>query len=401
MTRLCGLLLLLTLAPAGSASRVSSEPAAITTACAGVLRNGAPYRAIGINYFDVFYHLLSHPEDTTFVEDFQKLQTLGIPFVRFAANGFWPDDNKLYFRDKKAYFALLDRVVHTAEQTGMGLVPTLFWNISTMPDLAGEPVSAWGNPHSRTHKLMRTYTQEVVRRYRNSPAIWMWEFGNEYNNHADLPHVAKFRPPAVPERGTPETRSEKDDLSSSMLLDAFEAWAKTVRKLDPRHPISSGNDMPRDNAFSLRTGGTMDTRAEWSRELLRQNGPFSVLSVHCYIDRRRFFRDEQVPMPQMLSTIQQVAERAGKPVFVGEFGAPGESPESGDERFRTLLRAVEESGVALAAVWNFGPRRFGGKTDWNIYFGNEHAWMLTDIEAANQRLRKTEAPTPACAPGRP
>jgi hypothetical protein len=385
---------------AASAAPATRPP--LTSAGGAVLRNGPPYRAIGINYFDVFYHLLSDPGDTAFIEDFRKLRESGIPFVRFAANGFWPKDNRLYFEDKEAYFALLDRVVRAAEDNGLGLVPTLFWNIATVPDLVGEPLSAWGDPHSRTCKFMRTYTEEVIGRYRASPAIWMWEFGNEYNDQADLPHSARFRPKTVPERGTPSARSERDDLSSAMLIKAYKEWASTVRKLDPNRLISSGNDMPRYDARRLRTGGGegMDTRAAWTEELLRQNGPFSVLSVHCYIGERRFFRDERLEMPDMLFALQQIAAREGKPVFAGEFGATGDDLEGGDKRFRTLLRAVEDSGVALAAVWNFGPRRFSNKTDWNIDFTNEHAWMLDELRSANERLRAARSSMADCGHGK-
>jgi hypothetical protein len=392
-------LLLLTAAQATAAPARS----VITSARGGVCRNGAQYRAIGINYFDVFYHLLKDPADTTFAADFRKFRELSIPFVRFAANGFWPRDNRLYFEDKKAYFALLDRVVRAAEDNGVGLVPTLFWNIATVPDLVGEPVSAWGDPHSRTRKFMRTYTKEVVRRYRASPAIWLWEFGNEYNDQIDLPHAARFRPPIVPERGTPPGRSEKDDLSSAMLMNAYQEWVRTMHRFDPSRPVSSGNDMPRDDARRLRTGQGegMDTRAAWTDELLRQNEPFSVLSVHCYVDRRRFFRDEQLEMPEMLFVIQQIAGKERKPVFVGEFGATGGEIETGGQRFRALLRAVEDSGVALAAVWNFGPRKFDDKTNWNIDFGNEHSWMLDELRAANERLRNAQASIPCGAGSQP
>ena len=56
-----------------------------------------------------------------------------------------------------------------------------------MPDLVGEPRNQWGNPQSKTRQFMRTYIREVVSRYVNSPAIWGWEFGNEYNLSLDTP----------------------------------------------------------------------------------------------------------------------------------------------------------------------------------------------------------------------
>ena len=74
----------------------------------------------------------------------------------------------------------------------------------TVPDLVGEPCDQWGNPESKTHEFMRTYVREVVTRYQDSPAIWGWEFGNEYNLDADLPNAKEHLPPIVPQLGRPQ-----------------------------------------------------------------------------------------------------------------------------------------------------------------------------------------------------
>ena len=71
---------------------------------------------------------------------------------------------------------------------------------------------------------MRTYIREVVSRYVNSPAIWGWEFGNEYNLPADLPNAADHRPPIVTSPVntiTVRAYDAKDDLgrlSSAMAM---------------------------------------------------------------------------------------------------------------------------------------------------------------------------------------
>jgi len=285
---------------------------------------------------------------------------------------------------------LLDRVVRAAEDNGLGLVPTLFWHYATVPDLVREPLSAWGDRMSRTHAFMQAYTEEILSRYRNSRAIWMWEFGNEYNDWVDLPRTGRFRPPVVQELGTPVARSSEDDLSLSMLMDAYSAFAATAHRLDPERLISAGNDITRENA-AQRDGHRrgLDTRKQWTQMLLRQNEGFSVLSVHCYMNRAYFFRDRHVEVPGMFRVIQQIAVEAKKPVFVGEFGPSGEDREAGNAAFRVLLRAVEQSNVALAAVWNFSRKSSDG-VNWNINFTNENAWMLREVTAANERLRRAQ-----------
>ena len=83
-------------------------------------------------------------------------------------------------------------MVSIAEENGLGLLPSLFWLTATATDLVDEPRDQWGNPDSRTHAFMRGYVRDVVRRFADSPAIWGWEFGNEYNLDADLPNASEF-----------------------------------------------------------------------------------------------------------------------------------------------------------------------------------------------------------------
>ncbi|MEM1782715.1 MAG: cellulase family glycosylhydrolase, partial [Nanopusillaceae archaeon] len=119
------------------------------------------------------------------------------------ASGFWPKDWELYFKDKEKYFALLDEVINTAKKYNVGVILTLFWNVSTIPDLMGEPISAWGNPKSKTIKFMKEYTKEIVLRYKDVTAVWGYEFGNEYNLISDLP---KGYQKVAPQYGTPIKR---------------------------------------------------------------------------------------------------------------------------------------------------------------------------------------------------
>ena len=54
------------------------------------------------------------------------------------------------------------------------------------------------------------------------------------------------------------------------------------------------------------------------------------------------------------------------------------------ERFTGLLKAIEQGGVDLAAVWVYDlPSQ---NKDWNITFTNSRAYMLTEVIAANKRM---------------
>ncbi|NLC57963.1 MAG: glycoside hydrolase family 5 protein [Armatimonadetes bacterium] len=375
--RIACVLLAVTLAAPGAAG-AAAEPPGLSVRADGVLvKEGRPYRGIGVNYFDLFYRTLLKPGDTSYEEGLKALAARKIPFARFMCSGFWPSENRLYQQDKEAYFQRLDAVVRAAEKHGIGLIPSLFWNLSTVPDLVGEPCDQWGNPESKTHAWMRAYTREVVTRYRESPAIWGWEFGNEYNLSADLPNAAEWRPAVHPELGTPASRSRRDELTHDMIRTAFAAFAKTVRQHDPHRIVLTGNAFPRPSAWHQRQekSWTTDTPEQYREMLLGDNpDPHNTLSVHAY--------QEDV---KRIAATQQIAVAAKKPLFVGEFGVPGARTPAAERQFRELLATIEREGVPLAALWVYD---FSGQdADWNVTATNGRAYQLEAVAEANARLR--------------
>jgi hypothetical protein len=354
-------------------------------------KDGAPYRGIGVNYFDAFSRTLANPADTSYRQGFAELAKLKIPFARFMACGFWPKDWKLYLEDKEQYFKLMDGVVRAAEASGVGLIPSLFWHSPAVPDLVGEPRDQWGNPSSKTHAFMRQYVREVVTRYRNSPAIWGWEFGNEYSLDADLPNAAQHRPQVVPELGTPTSRSARDDLTHDAMAIAFTTFGEEVRKHDPHRIIVTGNSLPRPSAWHQwkEKSWKQDTEEQYAERLLLDNpDPVNVVCIHLYEPTEKRFGRE-VPAEDLLRLTKGIAARTRKPLFVGEFGAWVQGPNGEDAakpRFRQVLSAIEESGVSLAALWVYD---FGGQgQSWNVTPTNTRSYQLTAIAEANQRLRR-------------
>lgn len=346
----------------------------------GVLMlEGRPYRGIGVNYFDCFARTLENPEDTSYEQGFAQLKRAGLPFARFMCGGFWPVNNKLYLEKPAEYFARLDRVVRAAEKHGIGLIPSLFWNLSTVPDLVGEPCSAWGDPSSKTHEFMRRYIRDVVRRYRTSKAIWAWEFGNEYNLAADLPNAAEHRPPVWPTLGTAASRSERDDITHAMFRTALREFAREVRVHDSHRAIISGNSIPRPSAWHQMVEGrwTRDTVEQYQQMLLGDNpDPLDTLCIHVY-------DEENV---DRLGPSMEASRRSRKPLFVGEFGVQGPDTPEAREKLAAMLDALEKQRVPLAALWVYD---FSGQDKvWNVRWDNERAWIL---EMVAERHRKLQA----------
>jgi hypothetical protein len=241
----------------------------------------------------------------------------------------------------------------------------------------GEPLDQWGVPASKTCQFVRDYTWDVVARYRSSPAIWGWQFGNEYNLGADLPNAAEHRPPVVPKLGTPTTRSARDELTSDAIRVAFGEFARQVRRLDGGRIITTGDSIPRRSAWHQRKerSWTADSAGQFAEVLLGNHAdPIDAIGVHVY---------ELADLPR-LATAVEAAGKAGKPLLVGEFGVPGPPTDKSRREFAELLAAIERSGAPLAALWVYD---FAGqKGQWNVTPDNERAWQLDAIAEASARI---------------
>ena len=381
---------LLAVAVSGQEKVPASGPGLTIQKGGVVLLDGEPYRGIGINYFSLFYDHLLKQDDMRYRDGLQALAEHRIPFARFMATAFWPAHMELYRTDRQAYYKLMDDVVREAEQAGVGLIPSLFWHIGMVPDFVGEPVNQWGDPGSKTRRFMRSYTEEFVRRYKDSPAIWAWEFGNEYNLPANLPNADKHRPKTNVNSGTPATRSEKDDVTGEMMVSAFTDFARTVRAIDPHRAIFSGNSIPRPYAYHNWTENswTRDTPEQYTQMLLRDNpDPIDTLTIHLYARKQKeYFADQQAGLADIVRVSMAAATGAGKPLFIGEFGAGRDQWEADGERARVeeLIGIIESQRVPLAAVWVFDLRHQEGTH--NITPDNERAYILDLVAQANTRI---------------
>ena len=343
----------------------------------GLLLRGRPFRGYGVNYFDAFNRTLGTNPKAGYVEGFAGLAGRKIPFARFAACGYWPNDQRLYLTNQTEFFRRLDGVVDSAERHGVGLIPSLFWFHATVPDLVGEPVGSWGDRASRTHAFMRSYVSNVVTRYRGSSAIWAWELGNEFNLPADLPNAAEHRPPVVPSLGTPATRSHADEITHAALRTALVEFGREVRRHDPGRLILSGNAFPRLSAWHQMTEKSWgkDSPEQFATMLAADNpDPINSLTGRGY-EESDFTR---------IAPGLELATRLKKPFFVGEFGVPGPGDDTTKAAFARRLEALEKAGVTFAALWVYDYA--GQQADWSVTPSNGRRHQLDALEAANRRL---------------
>jgi hypothetical protein len=350
-------------------------PGLHVTAKGVVTIDGIPYRGIGVNYFDAFYRSLKSEHDTTYDAGFTNLARKGIPFARVMAGGYWPSEQRLYLDDPHEFFRRLDGVVRSAERHRIGLILSLFWHPPTVPDLVGEPVSAWGDVTSKTHAHMREYVARVVERYVESPAVWGWEFGNEYSLGASLPNPSEHRWPVEPQLGTAAARTEADDLTVEMVRIAYSAFAREVRRHDHYRMISSGNSVPRDSAWHNWQDHTFEEdSSDQAGLMLRADNPppLDVISMHAYA--------EDISRIPAAAHTAQAAER---PLFLGEFGALGPG-RTGEADLRRALQLIEDRGIPLAALWVYD---FSDQPEWSVTATNDRSWQLDLVAVTNAGMR--------------
>jgi len=372
-------------------SQAASLPGLSAARDGTLLRNGVPYRGVGVNYTDAFFRPLRHPGDESYRDDFTKLAANHIPFARIAACGFPASDYQLYLQDKEKYFKLLDGVVKAAEEANVGLIADLFWVSYTVPDLVGEPRNQWGNSQSKTRQFMRTYTREVVSRYVNSPAIWGWEFGNEYNNSVDLPDAWRNLPPVNPRLGRTRSRGPDDALTTEIFTSALSDFARTVREIDGHRMLLTGNSVPRFSAYHMQTErrNGPDSAEQFATMLLRQNpGPFNPICIHTApMSPMPHFAKRPVSYNELIQTCAGAARSASKSLYIEEFIT---CPAKTDCRFATrreyvseVLGAIQAHNVPLASVWVYGRKMIHDPN--SLIFDDDTAPVLQMIGDFNRK----------------
>lgn len=374
----------------GATAADTSVPPGLHVEHGVLLKDGKPYRGVGANYFSLFSRIIARADDRSSLDNLEALSKAGIPFVRFMCCGFSAKDMKLYREDKKEYFRRLDVVVHEAEKQRIGLIPTLFWNLPAISDQFGEPLDSLGDRDSRTVGFIRTYTQEVVGRYKDSPAIWGWEFANESVLSCDLPKDPHEYETML-RHGSTGSEHVRRDLAFSQLKVAMKVFARTVREIDRDRIISTGNAVPRPAAYHNLHGSSwrMDTPGQFSDMLERDNpDPFDVVCVHVYPNAKSYYIGGAKSLDAAIGLIARYAKQQDKPLFIGEFGSDAQPDQAAEKKvFMDELNSIERCDVPLAAFWVFDLSSQNGH--WNTTFDNARSYMIREVAKFNQRRAAT------------
>jgi hypothetical protein len=379
-------------------------------------------RAFGVNYFNAFERYTSVSTDTAITEKFTFLSENNIPVARVIFAGLYPKSWSLFFEDRNEFWRRSDAFVAMAERKKVGILLCLFFHCPAAGELVQKAVNAnylvpitdftpraWidgvdrvdgnatlryaeyrgdiGREGSGTDILIQKITKEVVARYKDSPAIWGWEFSNETNLKVDLPYAsmtlgqieeAKVKRPSFNGFVLPiDDTLRHEAISRDNLMHAKKRFADAVRSVDPWRFISMGDAVSRAAAHNLwkdpsdATPWTpTDTRTEL-KEIMGTDNPGTGIaaSVHVYPVKNStiYFKDdgtielfaENPPFTQFFSALKTAAQANGNPLIVGEWNAPGDGKDLGgshpDERrlFHAMAQALVDTEVQLSLLWNF------------------------------------------------
>ncbi|MFA6172842.1 MAG: cellulase family glycosylhydrolase [Kiritimatiellales bacterium] len=386
-----------------------------------------PLRAFGVDYYDAFLRYLRDTNDTTFIQGFQYLRAHDIPAARVPV-AYSPNDWDLYFTNKTEFYRRLDYFISQAEQHDVGLILDCFWRVVSVGEIVNKAVTsgylvpgtdftppdplntdintnatyaeykrALGRPDSGSNAFITYFTREIVTRYAGSPAIWGWEFGNEYNNGVDHPSLSGIRTCHTPVSGDmlPDTTTNltilpewtgPDDLTHDDVQTAKQNFANTVRSIDTWRLILSGDARPRTSAYHNWTEHkfTKDSRAQLAVMLPIDNpAPVNTVTIHFYPSQPTDTKDEvyftDSPLTNAWMTGQYVelmdyfatnSALIGRPLVVGEWGGIGDgTTEDEKTTFNRLMQALIDSGVQLSMMWNFDSRQSAASNTWWIQTG--------------------------------
>lgn len=379
-----------------SAQAAQQYPVLLVRSDGVLLKDGRPYKAIGVNYFSALYRSILNPKDKSYVQGFNELAYYKIPFIRVMFGGFWPDELKLYQNNPDLYFKIVDAFVNEAEKKDIGIVASLNWNFAAAADLVGEPASYVGKKGSKTQAFITKYAQDMVQRYGNRKGIWIWEFGNEMSLYADLPNSKLFRPKVNTAKGTPIFRNPLDELTSADAVYAYKEFAKSILEVKSNALLSTGNALPRRYAYhntyyknTLRQWD-VDSEDEFCKVLLRDNPKeYGLVSIHIYPNEKDgYFGDNEMKYKKVIEIAGKCAKKAGQVLFLGEFGVDSqkykEAHEKERDEFNQILNAIETSNVSLSALWVYD---FAFQAEsFNVKGGLRRAYQLEAIKSANARL---------------
>ena len=344
-----------------------------------LMKDGKAFYGIGVNYYNMLNRAFSSKWDVS--ASLSALETLAeydVRVIRFNIAGYSYGDWDYVIKKEDRYFEALDSLADKAEELGIGLIPSFFWNQMSLSDYFDEPAGlALRTRETKTMKFVASFVGKVVSRYAEHPAFYGWEYGNETDLSMDLPD-GNWNPPVLPAHTTRPSRTKDDKIMSPDYVNALALFAETVRENDPyNRMIGTGNGHMRGRAYQLHKlgdwGPSADSDEQHEYMLDFINESVTAVSSHMYGDgdssvdvtpekltsERGDFSDWDGFMEYFVGQ----SRRMKKAVYLGETNcgynsatAVSRPAENSVAVAREIAKAAVKADLQLTMFWNYDDR---------------------------------------------
>lgn len=253
----------------------------------GVMKkDGKPFYGVGINYYNLLNSAFSQKWDITpSLAALETLKSYDVRVIRFNIVGYKYEEWNYVTKLENKYFETFDKIVKKAEELEIGLIPSFFWSHGAVSDYLDEPSgTAYSQRDSKTTEFMLEFTEKVVKRYAESPAIYGWEYSNEVNLVSDLPN---WNPSPLPATSKRSSRTNDDKMTTTHYHNGLKFWAEVIKENDPYgRIICNGDAIQREYAWNLRQGNgwKLDTKEQYEKILDYLQEDMTAVSSHVYAE---------------------------------------------------------------------------------------------------------------------
>lgn len=310
--------------------------------------NGRKFRHVGVNTHELVYH---KPDEAR--NDLTKAQSAGIKHVRIFLSS-----SKHETSGVGGVIERLQRVLNEAYSRGIRLTVAMT-NEYNYPNLAADSLGgincvkgdngSYTVPYSDTYLLNHQwvaggfrarylqFVREVVQYFKDSPAVFAWEVGNEISDP-----------------------SYQDD-GCETILNFYREVAATIKSIDRYHLVAPGNISTTQLGFD-----SDPNSAEAKRERLYGDPNFDYITCHVY---EKF---DEHPRPVV---DRELARRLIKPFVVEEYGYRMSQDRTGKNEtgFFPSVRQFFEDLYNPAVAQGGSPKPADSVMVWGVEFPPDNA----------------------------
>ncbi len=330
-----------------------------------VMLGGKPFYGIGTNYHDIAFRYITDPIADDFEKGLKNLADYKIPYVRVRFSSYGGEGMDLFKENKDLFFRGMDKCVELCEKYKIGIIAVLAWTTTPYRTGTESDTDFLTTVDSEGFQLMVEYMKAIINRYKNSPAIWGWEVGNEYNLACNIP---------------------PNNLDPNALSSFYDYISKIIRETDGSgRTINTGNSQNRFASKHLMDAGSWeaDSKEDMKYMLEMYNSEnMSITSTHVY-NTTQGVAGKQVSISEYLKMMTDFCKEMGKPLYIGEYCDDEKiiTEEESLAKFQKLHDAILENDIQLATIWSYN-----NYTDNYARLPDYVKYMLNEGKKANEKF---------------